>query len=788
MSEAKRSAQGGSPLFKLSATLLGHTGDVRGACGSDKEVPIPFIATASRDESAILWEYQGGSKYHQQAQLKGHTRYLMCVTCTAPTPEFPQGLVLTGSLDKTILVWNPAVPAGPIARLEGHTDAVCCLQAISPTTVVSSSWDSTARVWDLTTQQCTAVLKGHEASVLSVLPLVSSGEVVTASADRSLRRWRSSGEHVQTRAAAHADVIRGLCHVSEGVFASCSNDSTVVVWTATFDTIATFTGHQAFVYAVCSVPDSPLLASSGEDGCVKVWDMESGACVQTIDLPCTSVWSVAARWGWRHYCFVRRCKLPRVFTRAAAGPQVRTSSLQFEEHVAASFAARQAQQVGSLKKSDIPDKSVLETPGRREGEHKIVNNGGKIEAYTWSGQNWQYMGLVTDAVAPDYTFTVDLEGRNLKLEYNKGENPYEVAQKFIDKHELSQSFLDQIASFIIQNAQVPTLETGTPQPAVNPDPFTGGQSAVSGQHMQPPFSSSSAGYHNPDPYTGASTSMTTTTTTTTKPAAAAMFPNRTYVRFSQGKPQAALNKLKEFNATAASPLSASALSTLETVVADVHAYGDAAQLTATITALLSALESWDRAHHVPVLDLLRLALITPAAVAATASMDAALTQRIVTACGVYGEGPCMMLAMRVLTNLIAASPSAISPDQHSAVCESLLERNMAALKDAQILAVASYLLNLATWAVKQDAERDDVAQCQLQAVNAIHRVIVALPAHHETASRIISALGTLVSSSEVLLALALSLPNMSQCVNAFAGSSYPQQTRDMARHVYDLLK
>jgi hypothetical protein len=63
-------------------------------------------------------------------------------------------------------------------------------------------------------------------------------------------------------------------------------------------------------------------------------------------------------------------------------------------------------------------------------------------------------GEVNDAVEADYTFTVELDGRRLKLEYNKGENPYIVAQKFIERHDLGQNYLEDIASFITSNAQV----------------------------------------------------------------------------------------------------------------------------------------------------------------------------------------------------------------------------------------------------------------------------------------------------------------------------------------------
>eukprot|EP00043_Microstomoeca_roanoka_P015547 m.155832 g.155832 ORF g.155832 m.155832 type:complete len:51 (+) comp16284_c2_seq1:380-532(+) len=40
-----------SVRFRLSATLIGHTGDVRGACASSPNAPVQFIATASRDQS-----------------------------------------------------------------------------------------------------------------------------------------------------------------------------------------------------------------------------------------------------------------------------------------------------------------------------------------------------------------------------------------------------------------------------------------------------------------------------------------------------------------------------------------------------------------------------------------------------------------------------------------------------------------------------------------------------------------------------------------------------------------
>jgi len=54
---------------------------------------------------------------------------------------------------------------------------------------------------------------------------------------------------------------------------------------------------------------------------------------------------------------------------------------------------------------------------------------------------------------------------------NIKDNPYQAAQEFIWKHELSQDFLDQIAMFIINNSKPITLDQNTSN-SVAATPFT----------------------------------------------------------------------------------------------------------------------------------------------------------------------------------------------------------------------------------------------------------------------------------------------------------------------------
>ena len=70
-------------------------------------------------------------------------------------------------------------------------------------------------------------------------------------------------------------------------------------------------------------------------------------------------------------------------------------------------------------------------------------------------------------------FSVDIkEGAPpLKLPFNISEEPWMAAQKFLNKHDLPQAFLDQVANFIIENTKGVTLGMGAQQAYA--DPFTG---------------------------------------------------------------------------------------------------------------------------------------------------------------------------------------------------------------------------------------------------------------------------------------------------------------------------
>ncbi|KAL1130148.1 hypothetical protein AAG570_013086 [Ranatra chinensis] len=81
--------------------------------------------------------------------------------------------------------------------------------------------------------------------------------------------------------------------------------------------------------------------------------------------------------------------------------------------------------------------------------------------------------VMHDGKEYDYVFNIDLEDNKppIKLPYNTCDDPWAVAQEFINVHRLSQGYLAQIATFISTNAVKRPSETVASSTLM--DPYTG---------------------------------------------------------------------------------------------------------------------------------------------------------------------------------------------------------------------------------------------------------------------------------------------------------------------------
>ncbi|PSC75649.1 phospholipase A-2-activating [Micractinium conductrix] len=616
--------------FRLRCELRGHLEDVR----SLAVTPNGALLTGSRDKTIKLWREGPDGAFHEESTLVGHTDFVSALAYAPPgvLPGCPGGAVVSGSRDCTVIVWDLA-SAEPVQKLEGHQYQVSSVLVTPEGDVVSASLDKTIRVWR--DGQCTATLEGHEAAVLCLAQL-PNGDLLSGSGDCTIRVW--SGGKCTATIAAHSDSVRGLALLPNVGVVSASHDQTLKVWTLSGECIAELVGHTALVYTAATTADG-LVASGSEDNTARVWHAD-GTCLQTIEHP-SNLWAVAFL---PNGDLVTACSdhVARVWTRE----EQRAAPAELLEAYAAALAAKKAEAAASKDDGGgggggglpaglkLEDASVLLMPGTRDGQTKVVREGGAGVAYAWDASKgeWERIGEVVgsgdagDTMTPgnkwhngqlwDYVFDVDAEEGALprKLAINRGDNPYLVADRFLEENELPASYKDQIVQFILQNTAGdagPSAGTGT-----FVDPYTG-----AGAYVPPstsgPSGSGAGGYGvtggGADPFTGGGA------------APPAHLPAKTYLIFDQVPGREAIRKkiaelstavAAEGGEAAAAALSEADLaeggpldSLLGAAAAAPSGGGGAATVSDADMAVLGKMLSWPAAQLFPALDIARLLVL-----------------------------------------------------------------------------------------------------------------------------------------------------------------------------------
>ena len=153
--------------------------------------------------------------------------------------------------------------------LAGHMGLISGV-AFSPdgSRIVSSSWDKTARVWDVRTGVALATLSGHKSWVNSAAFSPDGNRIVSASWDKTARVWDSHTGAMLVTLLGHVGPVNSAAFSPDGSrIVTSSNDNTARVWDATTGTaLATFSAHEEAVDSVAFSPDGSRVVTASFDG------------------------------------------------------------------------------------------------------------------------------------------------------------------------------------------------------------------------------------------------------------------------------------------------------------------------------------------------------------------------------------------------------------------------------------------------------------------------------------------------------------------------------------------
>jgi WD40 repeat protein len=249
------------------------------------------IVTGSRDRTIRVWSIQTGVCLQV---LKGHRDYVLAIAVSSDGT-----LVVSASADQTIKIWD--LDKGVCLRtFSGHMWDILSV-AITPdgSRLVSGSWDDTARVWDLTLDTQQPAVERHTGQA-SVAVTSDSRRAITGSIDETIKIWDiQTGECLRTLEQKVAIDAIALTPDNQSVITSSWNSvytgnsinlfkEVVMVGVIDLHTgncIQKIVNPTSRTKVIALTPDGHHLLIGGDDRMVKIWNLKSGSCLQTLQHP-----------------------------------------------------------------------------------------------------------------------------------------------------------------------------------------------------------------------------------------------------------------------------------------------------------------------------------------------------------------------------------------------------------------------------------------------------------------------------------------------------------------------
>nr|XP_054303571.1 telomerase protein component 1 isoform X2 [Pongo pygmaeus] len=275
----------------------GSLGRPRGLLGSLSLSPALSVALSpDGDQVAVGYRADGIRIYKISSGSQGAQGQALDVAVSALAWLSPKVLV-SGAEDGSLQGWALKECSLQSLWLLSRFQKPVLGLATSQELLASASEDFTVRLWprQLLTRPhkaedfpCGTELRGHEGPVSCCSFSTDGGSLATGGRDRSLLCWDvrtpKTPVLIHSFLACHRDWVTGCAWTKDNLLISCSSDGCVGLWDPeSGQRLGQFLGHQSALSAVAAVEEH--VVSVGRDGTLKVWDHQG---VELTSIPAHS--------------------------------------------------------------------------------------------------------------------------------------------------------------------------------------------------------------------------------------------------------------------------------------------------------------------------------------------------------------------------------------------------------------------------------------------------------------------------------------------------------------------
>lgn len=247
------------------------------------------LLAASADRSAILWDTD---PRWPLVRTIGNTADPSTFIDRVIALDFsPEGkLLATGggypSRSGELKIWD--VASGALVRSvpDAHSDTICALR-FSPDGkfIATGATDRTMKVFDVSSGKLLKTFEGHAHHVLGVAWRDDGMQLASASADVTAKIWDFASGEQQRTIEAFSKEVTAIAYVgtSHRVMTTCGDRYVRMFNADNGNQDRIYFGATDFLYSLGLTPDGSLVAAGGQDGILRVWNVDSTKLLHSFD-------------------------------------------------------------------------------------------------------------------------------------------------------------------------------------------------------------------------------------------------------------------------------------------------------------------------------------------------------------------------------------------------------------------------------------------------------------------------------------------------------------------------